>query len=273
MGATPTVFIAAIASDIGRELALRYLQRGFAVIGTYRSGANLDVLRESRDIELIQCDVTVPESIEQAAHALRMSNKRWELFIGAVGQLDPIGAFFDCDIGEWTRSVFANSVGQLSLLHALYPFNDTTRHPAKVAFLVGGGISRSFRNYSAYSLGKVMLVKFCELIDDEYPNVHAIAVGTGWVNTKIHQQTLDARAKAGANFRRTYEFVATGQGGTPIADILACMDWCFGSGRSTTGGRNISVVHDSWKDDGDTLAAALAADRDLFKLRRKDVAS
>ena len=97
----------------------------------------------------------------------RRSNKPWERFISAAGQLSPIGDFFGRDFDEWAASLSLNSVAQMRLLHALYPLRET-RASAKVAFLVGGGINGPFRNYSAYCLGKVMLVKLCELLDDEY---------------------------------------------------------------------------------------------------------
>ena len=269
MADTPTVFIAAIASDIGRELALLYRRRGFAVIGTYRSQASLGTLADDKNITLLQCDVTDRQSVLRTADAVRALAQPWNVFIGAVGQLDPIGPFFACDIDDWTHSVFANSLGQLSLLHAIYPCRDKGAVPTRLAFLVGGGINGPFRNYSAYCLGKVMLVKFCELIDDEYADIHAIAIGTGWVNTKIHQQTLNAREASGANFRRTYEFMTSGQGGTAITDILDCMEWCFDAGKVATSGRNFSVVHDAWKDGTDELTATLASDLDMYKLRRK----
>jgi NAD(P)-dependent dehydrogenase (short-subunit alcohol dehydrogenase family) len=269
MTVTSTVFIAAIASDIGRALARLYRQRGFDVVGTYRSEKNLGDLRDDSGITLIACDVVERDSIRRAADAFAQLDQPWRLFIGAVGQLDPIGPFFDCDIDDWTASVAANSLGQIALLHALYPHRDVGSLRTKVAFLVGGGINGPFRNYSAYCLGKLMLVKFCELIDDEYPDLHAIAIGTGWVNTKIHQQTLAAGDSAGSNFRRTFEFVNSGQAGTEIEDILACMEWCFEAGKETTSGRNVSVVHDGWKSKAAALASSLAVDGDLYKLRRK----
>lgn len=268
MSDNPTVFIAAIGSGIGSDLAALYRARGCTVIGTYRTAAHIDALRDQGGIELIQCDVARPDSIAQAAEALRALGKPWDIFIGAVGQLDPIGSFFDCDADQWADSVMNNSVSQLRLLHTIYPHRNTAQLPSKAAFLVGGGINGPFRHYSAYCLAKVMLVKFCELIDDEYPDIHAVAIGTGWVNTRIHQQTLDAAERAGANLERTTEFLKTGATGTSVSDILACMDWCFAQDRSVTGGRNFSVVHDGWRDGGQDLAQTLAQDVGMYKLRR-----
>src|SRR6266568_9603178 len=193
---TPNVLVAAVSSDIGRELALMYRARGWGVIGTYRDEGGTTTLRNQSGIDLVQCDVSRPESIDIAADAIQGLGKPWDLFIGAVGQLAPIGPFFETDFDDWCGSVTINSIAQLRLLHGIYP---SRRHGGmvRVAFLVGGGINGPFSNYSAYCLGKITLVKVCELLDDEYPDVHAVAIGTGWVNTKIHRQTLDASERAG----------------------------------------------------------------------------
>jgi NAD(P)-dependent dehydrogenase (short-subunit alcohol dehydrogenase family) len=260
------VFIAGISSDIGRELARLYRGRSRHVVGTYRNAAHVESLRDDPQLDLISCDVSRPESIRGAADRLEALNRPWDTFIGAVGQLDPIQPFFECDMDEWSTSLALNSIGQLRLLHAIYPLRkrDTL---VKVAFLVGGGINGPFRNYSAYCLGKILLVKACELIHDEAPDVHTVAIGTGWVDTKIHRQTLDAGARAGANYERTRDFLASKQAGTACLDILACMDWCFSQNRAATGGRNVSVVHDAWREDAG-LGASLLRDADKYKLRR-----
>jgi len=259
------VFIAGISSDIGREFAMLYGARAHRVVGTYRNVSHVETLRREAHVDLVSCDVSRADSIRDAAAALKALDRPWDTFIGAVGQLDPIGPFFETDMDAWAASLSLNSVGQLRLLHTIYPLRkrDTT---VKVAFLVGGGINGPFRNYSAYCLGKVMLVKACELLHDESPDVHAIAVGTGWVDTKIHRQTIEAGERAGTNYGRTRDFLASSQTGTSCADILACIDWCFAQGRAATGGRNFSVVHDGWRE-GD-LGASLLRDADKYKLRR-----
>lgn len=266
-GMAGSVFIAAISSDIGRRLAEMYRERGCQVVGTYRSAEHLESLREDPDIHLLPCDLSQPDSIEAAARQLAALDRPWERFISAVGQLSPIGSFFDCAIDDWAASVTLNSVAQLRLLHAVFPHRREGVR-SKVAFLVGGGINGSFTNYSAYCLGKMMLVKMCELLDDEYPDLHPVAVGTGWVNTRIHRQTLDASARAGANYRRTLEFLSSGEQGTSCEDIFDCIEWCFTADPRRTSGRNFSVVHDRWKTDPERLLRLLSDDADMFKLRR-----
>jgi NAD(P)-dependent dehydrogenase (short-subunit alcohol dehydrogenase family) len=261
------IFICSISSDIGAELAERYQARGDHVIGTYRDARNVGRWNGNSAIDLIPCDVSRPADIQAAAAVLGDLRRPWSTFIGAVGQLSPIGPFFDCDIDEWCRSLMVNSLDQLRVLHAIYPQRGRDR-ACRVVFLVGGGINNAFTNYSAYCLGKLMLIKMCELLDDEYPDLHAVAIGTGWVNTKIHRQTLEAEVHAGMNYRRTYEFVTSGKPGTSYSDIFDCINWCFAKDRALTGGRNFSVVHDPWKTHDARLLFDLSQDLNKFKLRR-----
>ncbi|MBI1206622.1 MAG: SDR family oxidoreductase [Azospirillum sp.] len=261
------VLIAAISSDIGRALAIICRARGWEVIGTFRDAAQLGELADDPGVTLLPCDAMRPEQVDGVAAALGERGLGWDLFIAAVGQLAPIGPFFAAGRGDWLESVTLNGAAQLALLHAVYPFRRTRPH-AQVGFLVGGAINRGFANYSAYSLGKLSLVKFCELIHDEDPEIHAVAVGTGWVATKIHRQTIAAADRAGDNLARTEEFLRRGDSGTTMADIMGCLDWCFAQDRAVTGGRNFSVVHDGWRDGGADLAAALRRDAEKFKLRR-----
>ena len=260
------IFIAAISSDIGRRLALLYRNCGCSVVGTHRLGTDVSFFDRQDGISLIECDVADNSGIKLAAARFGETGVRWTTFISAVGDLTPIGRFFDVDSDHWARSVHANAVGQLQLLHALHPYRAVSKLN-QVAFLVGGGINGPFPNYSAYCLGKVTLVKMVELLDDEYEDIHAVAVGTGWVNTKIHRQTLAAGARAGSNLDRTQSFLASSAKETSVEDVFDCVEWCFAQKREWTGGRNFSVVHDGWRQD-EPLTMRLKDDRNMYKLRR-----
>lgn len=267
MPAPPVAFIAAISSDIGQVMAQIYRARGWHVVGTYRDAAAVTGFTDDDGIELLACDLASLEQIDAVARHLQQKAIGWDLFVSAVGMLAPIGPFFSLDRQEWLHSVTANGAAQLALLHAIFPFRRAAPL-ARAAFLVGGALNRGFPNYSAYSLGKLGLVKFCELIHEECPDLHAVALGTGWVATKIHRQTLAAGALAGGNLERTEQFLAASESGTSVSDVVACLDWCFAQDRAVTGGRNFSVVHDPWRQGGAELAQALRHDDAKFKLRR-----
>jgi len=181
--------------------------------------------------------------------------------------MEPIGKFFKCDFDTWEQSIRVNSTAQLRLLHEIYPLRrkGSTCH---VVFFAGGGTNNPFTNYSAYCAAKIMLIKICELLDDENKDLNVFIIGPGWVRTKIHNQTLNSRSAAGRNYERTLEFIRSKNNGTDYKDIYDCINWCIAQGRAVSGGRNFSVAHDIWHNGGKALARQLRATHDKFKLRR-----
>lgn len=261
-----SVLILSVSSEIGEQLALDYLRRGARVAGTHRAELP-ESLRSQPNFSSLRCDITAPDSADALAAFLHAKNFSWDIFISCVGQLAPVGLFFENDFNAWAHSVNTNSLAQLRALHAAHPFRRADRL-CHVVFFAGGGTNSPFRAYSAYCLGKIALIKMCELIDDENPDLNVFIVGTGWVRTKIHAQTLAAGSRAGASFQKTRLFIEQGEQGTSHADVAAMIRWGIAQGRGVAGGRNFSVVHDGWRDGGAGLAAELLADPDRFKLRR-----
>lgn len=257
-----TVVILALSSDIGTHLALTALARGATVVGTYRSSLPACLAGRPR-LFAARYDLAEPAGISAVAGLFQAHGLGWDLFISCAGQLAPVGGFFDCDIAEWERAVALNGPAQLRFLHGIHEF----RAPGQVhaVFFAGAGTNSPAPAYSAYCLGKISLIKMCELLDAECPELNAFIIGTGWVQTKIHRQTLAAGSAAGPNWRRTAEFVESGRG-TALEDISDLIDWGVRAGRAVAGGRNFSVVHDAWRS-GD-LADALREDPQLYKLRR-----
>jgi NAD(P)-dependent dehydrogenase (short-subunit alcohol dehydrogenase family) len=134
-----------------------------------------------------------------------------------------------------------------------------------IVFFAGGGSNGAPVNYSAYTIAKIALTKMCELLDAENPDCRFSILGPGWVDTKIHQETLRAGHAAGNNFERTQAMIAEG-GWVPMEKVLDCVEWVLESPRETVGGRNFSVAHDAW--DSPELDGKLNADGNMYKLRR-----
>lgn len=260
------VFILSASSDIGAELARRYLHEDAIVCGTYRNALPAD-LRAHPRFKPLRCDANNPASHREISAFLREAGLTWDLFISCIGQLSPIGLFFQNDFEQWSAAVNINSTAQLRALHAAYPFR-RSGGVCHAVFFAGGGTNNPFRAYSAYCLGKIALIKMCELLDDEAPDLNTFIVGTGWVRTKIHEQTLHAGSRAGVNHATTSGFLASDTQGTSHDDIAAMIDWGIAQGRAVAGGRNFSVVHDGWRDGGEPLSTRLRTDPHLFKLRR-----
>lgn len=261
------IIVVAASSDIGAHLAERWLARGADVVGTFRKRTERVAELERRGATMLALDIAAGDEVRAFAGRLKEREFSWDTLVSAPGLLEPIGPFFATDFDAWEDSVATNSTAQLRVLHALYPARDPSR-TAKVLFFAGGGTNGAFDNYSAYCIGKMALLKMVELLDSECPDLQASIIGTGWVNTKIHLQTLAAGDAAGPNLGKTRQFVdGPASAGTSLERVAECVDWCLSAPRSAVGGRNFSVVHDAWEDPA--FIDSLRADKDAYKLRRR----
>ena len=261
-----TIFILGISSDIGIALAKRYAGNGFTIIGTYRSAKLLPELKNIRNCHLFFCDISDKESIRKFIGKYKKLDLSWDIFISCVGSQQPIGEFFDCDFEEWSDSIHVNVIEQLKMLHMVHRFR-ARKGTATVVFFAGGGTNNPVPLYSAYTASKIMLMKMCELLDNENKDMNIFIVGPGWVKTKIHRETLEQGKTIGKNYYKTKNFMESGTG-TSMDDIYSCIDWLTTKGKNVSGGRNFSIVYDHWRNGGITLARQLRNDPDKFKLRR-----
>jgi NAD(P)-dependent dehydrogenase (short-subunit alcohol dehydrogenase family) len=262
---TPTVFILGLSSDIGREMALRFAHQGWRVAGTYRQGKGLEALAETKGVAAIPCDAGDPYSIAMALDEYAALDAPWDLFLSSIGTMEPIGPFFDLDFGDWEKSVTVNSTAQLRMLHGLYPLR-RQGDISHAMFFAGMGTNNVTSNYSAYIASKIMLIKMCEQLDAEAPDLNVFIIGPGFIPTKIIQETVRAGDRAGENLQKTLDFLDNP--GTNLNDVFTHITWCMEQGREVAGGRNFSSVHDPWRNGGEQLAGDLKADKDMFKLRR-----
>ena len=132
--------------------------------------------------------------------------------------------------------------------------------------MAGGGTNSAFKFYSAYCVSKIALIKMCELIDDEEPDIKIQIVGPGFVKTKTHLDTLKAGNKAGENLNRVKKFLKNVKEEKKFKKIYEFLQWIKRSEKKTTSGRNFSLENDKWNTK--ELIKKLNDDPDMFKLRR-----
>ena len=266
MTANPTrVIVVAASSDIGTHLVKHHLRRGASVIGTYRRRSRHVEALERAGAAMLAVDLDDEDAVRSLADNAQVAAFSWDAIIFAAGDLEPIGPFFSTDFGRWERSVIVNSTAQLRALHAVFPHRDRST-VAKVIFFAGGGTNGPFDNYSAYCIGKLSLIKMTELLHSECLDLQVSIIGTGWINTKIHRQTLAAGGAAGSNFEKTRQFMNEPSSGASLERVAECVEWCLTAPRDAVGGRNFSLVHDDWTNPA--FLTALQSRPDSHKLRR-----
>lgn len=213
------------------------------------------------------CDLRSYCSSKSIARKFKKRKIRWNIWINAVGDLNPIGPFFKKDFLRWQESLNSNAIQPLRLLHSLWHFRNPNGKKY-IVFFAGAGTNGPADNYSAYCTSKIILVKMVELLDSENPNACFFIIGPGIVKTKIHYQTMLARASAGKNYKRVKKIFDNKIKCVSHKDVFECLKWCISSGQKVIGGRNLSLVSDKWKNGGVKLISTLTKNSNLFKLRR-----
>lgn len=259
-----TAVILGATADIGSYVAQRLYDDGWAVVGVGRSKpSTLDF-----DYTFIECNIGSNQSIDELRSKLQAAHICWDLFFSSVGTMQPIGPFEALDFDEFETSIAVNFTKQVRVLHTLLPLRRSGSQPS-ICFLAGGGTNNPFRNFSAYCVSKIALIKMVELIDDECSDINCFIIGPGFTRTKIHKETLDAGFGAGSNYERTKEFLDKGEdAGTPLERIYQNIASSIELGRSVVGGRNFSTVHDPW-DNSEQIKQMISNNpSDAFRLRR-----
>lgn len=258
--------IISASSDIGAAMAARWRSRGWNLAGTYRTASPATAALEKQGVNLVRCDLADQASIASACREITVLSPSWDALVFCPGTQEPVGPFAAGDFDAWETSIRVNFSSQLRIVHELLPArNRKTGLGPIVLFFAGGGTNNAVVNYSAYTISKIALIKMTELLDAELPDTRFTIIGPGWVKTKIHDATLQAGERAGTNYRKTQEKLASDEC-TPMDRVLDCCEWVIDTPRNIVGGRNFSVVFDAWGDAA--LNAALTAHPDMYKLRR-----
>jgi NAD(P)-dependent dehydrogenase (short-subunit alcohol dehydrogenase family) len=159
-----------------------------------------------------------------------------------------------------------NFINQVRIVQGLLPFarRGSSLEPL-VIFFAGGGSNSAPVGFSAYTTAKIALTKMTELLDAECPDVRFCIIGPGWVNTKIHEETLSNSATPDEVKQETIRRLASNDF-VSMESVLEAVLWALAAPKVVVGGRNISVDRDPFRQQD--FAIGLSRDPGLLKLRR-----
>jgi len=255
----PSALIAGIDSDLGGLIGRHLEGLGWAVFGTTRR-------RESVSDSIFFLEAGDPKSIKESVELFLTEAPDWDLVIIAIGKLNPIGKLTEIDFDCWRESFEVNFINQIYILKTL--IEKTTSIPdkkRKILTFAGSGTNSAPINFSAYTLSKVALIKATEILSVEFPNYIFLSVGTGWMKSSIHKQTLDAGILAGDAYHETIKRVACYNFGEHSL-LLDFVDWYLKCDNKDISGRNIALQGDNWNAHG--FVPSLTSSIDSYKLRR-----
>lgn len=253
-----TALIAGIDSAIGEIIANSLINDAWQVMGTSRRDVTV------RNNNSFFCDFSDSDSIDKCASTIIHKSLKIDLLVVAVGLLEPIGKYRDIDFEQWEKGFYVNCIGPLRLINKLLPCLRNQKNSMVLTF-AGGGINSSPERYSSYTLSKVALTKSMELLSTEEPEIRFVSLGTGWINTPIHNQTVSAGELAGVVGPETNRRIQSNDF-VDINEISKFVAWAYKEAPHVISGRNFSLKNDRWSSS--ELNEKLQKDSDMYKLRR-----
>lgn len=246
-------------SELGRMIGDHLENLGWSVFGTTRRTNQVNHNR-------FYLDASDPRSISIAANEFMECAKDWDLLVVAIGVLNPLGKISEVNFEQWRQSIEINFVSQVDVIQEMV--GRVSKLPAKsrkVLTFAGSGTNSAPVNFSAYTLSKIALIKATEILAIEHPETIFLSLGTGWMRSPIHQQTLLAGELAGAAYSETKRRLEENEFGDPI-QLKEFIDWYLAVNDSRISGRNIALQGDTWTDEN--FLDSLTSSDDSFKLRR-----
>lgn len=247
-------------SDIGTSLTKHFLEQNAIILGTYRKKKYVKGILNTKKLKLLPLDLSSKNSINIFCKQVRKRFNDWETIIFCNGDLNPIGKFTKIDFKKWEKSIHVNCLSVTNIISQITKNNKKKRN---LIFFAGGGTNNAVSDYSAYTLSKIFLIKFTELIAFEEKKIRTCILGPGWVNTRIHKPTLNFKEKL--KNKSMAKKVAKRDDRKKMLKINRCVDWILNN-IDILSGRNISLDHDNWGEK--KLLDKLKKNNHIYKLRR-----
>jgi NAD(P)-dependent dehydrogenase (short-subunit alcohol dehydrogenase family) len=263
---------------IGEAVALAFAGAGATVVLAARTASELEqVAAKARTAGAVA--TAVPTDVSSASDVSRLVQSalddygRVDVFVNAAGILGPVGLLWEADPEAWKRAIEVNLYGTFLCCRAVLP-HMVQRRQGKIINFSGGGAASPFLRFAAYGASKAAVVRLTETLAEEVKpfNVQVNAIAPGMVDTRMLDDILAAKERAGDQLERVGRLRHAGEGGVPRELAAALALWLASENSHGLTGKLISAPSDGWRDWDQPHISALKASP-WFTLRRLDHAT
>lgn len=239
---------------IGRAISLKFASEGAQLFLASRTEHELmetaTVCNQvGGEVKTVVTDVSKRDQVQRLINTAIKEAGRVDILVNSAGIYGPIGPTVDIDISAWTLAAEVNLFGPFYLCRALLP-HFIQRRQGKIILLGGGGATAPLPNFSSYAATKAGLVRLAETLAEELKtfNVQVNVIAPGLVDTRLQDEVLAAKSRAGALFDKIRQARETGAGAVSpdIAADLAVFLASPASGKLT--GKLIAAPYDPWRE-------------------------
>ncbi|OLN85285.1 Short-chain type dehydrogenase/reductase [Colletotrichum chlorophyti] len=192
-----TVVVVGAGSGIGRETALAFADAGAArVILLGRTEAAIAEtaasLPQTVNSDVFAADITSEESLVKVAATIG----QWDILVLTAGYVSTPSPIVGSSTDEWWQSFETNTKGTYLVTKAFLPTANPS-HAAVIALTTGTTAlpAAAVLGLSAYMASKLAQTKIIEFLAAENPNLFAVTLHPGMVETDIFKKS-GAKAEA-----------------------------------------------------------------------------
>lgn len=194
MSYAQTVIVTGASRGLGAATAHILAQMGAQVVLTARSAVPLDALAEEvrtagGSVFSVAGDITAPNTAHRVVAAAVEHFGRVDALINNAGILTPLARLDEADPEAWLHTLNVNVIGPVLLTRAALPYLRQTS--GRVINVSSGAAIKAITGWGAYCVSKAALNHFNMMLAHEEPDITAIAVRPGMIDTAM-QGTLRA---------------------------------------------------------------------------------
>lgn len=198
------ILITGATGGIGEKIT-QHLATHHQVIALARSQENLDKLNQQLGQKLTTISVDISKRIPLQKALSRVKNL--DVLINCAAVLKPVGPFLENDLKEWRETLEINLLGTVYTCYFALPL--LLKSPrGKIINFSGGGSAYSRLFHTAYASSKTAVVRFTEILADEYPNLNINVIAPGAYKTKMWKdETADPEPEKWGDMERLKNFI------------------------------------------------------------------
>ena len=195
------VIIFGASGSIGSYLAKEYISQNNEVLLFVKNIKSkkkiLDELKfhsSSKKITIDQLNIKKLFSIKKKLNKHKSFIKNTNIIINATGSLGEIKNILKVNLKKFKNTMDINFFFNLLLLQNLSKFIKNNKNLLLILFS-GGGVTNYRKNFSSYSISKLALVKFVEIVSNELnnKNIRINAIAPGIIKSKMIDITMKNR--------------------------------------------------------------------------------
>ncbi len=148
-------------------------------------------LKKPSNIIIDQLNIEKNNSIKRQIDKYRIFFKKTSLIINAIGDLGEIKNVLGLDLKKFEKTLKTNFFSNLIILQNILKLRKKSKRLSIILFS-GGGVTSFRKNFSAYSISKIALVKLVEIISKEINNklIQINVISPGIIKSKMIDITL-----------------------------------------------------------------------------------